>query len=332
MINVAICGYGALGHVHADSLAGFDDVCVKAVCDINPEKLAMQQVAFNIDAGECKFDISGSTTYTDYATMLETEALDAVVLAVPTDLHASFSIMAMNKGINVFCEKPMSISVEHCHDMIACRDENKVNLAIGQCLRFWGEYEYLKASIEDHRYGRLRSLHMERLGNAQGLSEWFLDHHRSGGALLDLHVHDVDWVNSVLGKPDRMNAVGHIGITGGVDDLIAIWEYGHTIVSIVGSWMYCGGFKMQYRAIFDEATLEYSIHTNPTLMEYKLGAEPKPIAVDTTSAYTREMRYFLDCVSKGQINEIVTAESTCESIALAHEEQLIIVNEYGRGA
>ncbi len=329
MIDVAICGFGALGHVHADSLAGFDDVCVKAVCDIDPDKLTMQQVAFNIDAGECKFDISGSTTYTDYATMLTHEKLDAVVLAVPTDLHAPFAIMAMEKGISAFSEKPMSITVENCHHMIAARDKNNVQLVVGQCLRFWGEYEYLKASIDDGRYGKLRSLHMERMGNAHSLSPWFLDHHRSGGALLDLHVHDVDWVNSALGKPQRIDAVGHIGITGGVDDLLSVWEYEDTTVSIVGSWMYHGGFRMQYRANFDDATLEYSIHTNPTLSECRLGAEPKAIEVDTASAYTKEMRYFLDCVSKGQQNDKIKAESTCESIALALEEQRIVISKMG---
>ena len=332
MINAALCGFGALGHVHADSLAGFDDVCVKAVCDINPDTLTRQQVAFNIDAGECKFNIAGSKTYTDFAMMLETEELDVVVLAIPTDIHAKYAMMAMEKGISVFSEKPMSHTVENCQQMIACRNKNGVQLMVGQCLRFWGEYEYLKASIEDNRYGKLRSLHMERMGNSTGLSDWYLDHHRSGGALLDLHVHDVDWVNSVFGVPEQIQAMGRVGATGGIDDLISMWKYGQTTVSLVGSWMYDGPFTMRYRAMFDDATLEYSIATNPTLVEYRIGQEPKKIEVDTNSAYTRELRYFMDCVKNGQPNTVTPAESTCVSIELALKEQQIINAQLGTGA
>lgn len=325
MLKAGICGFGALGHVHANSLSKLDGVEVKAVCDINPAQLSATEVKFNIAAEQGAFDVKTATPYLDFAEMLAREKLDLVIVTTPTDLHAPYSIMALDAGCHVFCEKPMSLSVEDCDRVIAARDRNRRQLMIGQCIRFWPEYEYLQACIQDGRYGKLQSLMMERIASYHVAGSWFNDHKRSGGAILDLHVHDVDWALSTLGRPDKMTARGVIGQTGGIDDISAIWQYGpSTILTIRGSWMY-SGFRMGYTAFFEDATVEYHPGTSIGFKVSQLwkGAIPG-IEVPQESGYFREMRYFLECLRAEHSNTRCTPESTRQSIETALAERAMV--------
>ncbi len=332
MIKAGICGFGGLGHVHANSLWSLADVAVSAVCDINPEQLAKKEVAFNIAQEASQFDISTANTYTAFSEMLDREELDVVVIALPTDLHADYSIEAMKRGCHVFCEKPMSLSDADCVRMIEARDKYNRQLAIGQCLRFWPEYEYLLECIRDGRFGKLQSLFMERMGGypSQDPSNWFMDHRRSGGALMDLHVHDLDWAQSAFGKPEYMSAIGVTGRTGGIDDTTVLLGYDGTAVTIRGSWMYAKQFTMGYKAMFEESTVEYGSSNAPGLTVSKPGVDgAEAVTVDTESAYVREMRYFLECVRGDHDNLRCPAESTRDSIVLAVQEKQIILNRQG---
>jgi predicted dehydrogenase len=322
MLKAGICGFGALGHVHANSLCKLDGVEVKAVCDINPDQLSATEVKFNIAAEQGVFDINSATRYLDYSEMLAREKLDLVVIATPSDLHADYSIMAMDAGCHVFCEKPMSLTVQDCDRVIAARDRNRRQLMIGQCIRFWPEYEYLQACVSDGRYGKLKSLMMERIASYHVAGSWFNDHKRSGGAILDLHVHDVDWTLMALGQPGKITARGLTGETGGIDDISSIWQYGDsTIVTIRGSWMY-SGFRMSYTAFFQNATVEYHPGTNIGFRVSRLwkGAI-QGIQVPQESGYPREMRYFLECVRGEHGNTRCTPENSRQSIETALRER-----------
>lgn len=331
MLNAGIVGFGGLGHVHANSLWQLEGVTVKAVCDINPQQLEKQEVTFNIEQAPNQFDISTCNTYLDCKQMLESEELDLVVVALPTYLHAEYSIMAMEHGASVFSEKPMALTTEQCDRMIEARDANQVQLMIGQCIRFWPEYEYLREILDDQTYGKLHSLYMQRGGSYPftDSSSWYADHNKSGGALLDLHVHDLDFMHYALGSPTKTCALGVVGTTGGVDDHTGIFQFDSgAICTIRCSWMIAAGFAMSYIAILENATLYYDASQQPTLKLFRTGAtEPETIEVETESAYVREMRYFLECVAGEHKNVRCPAESTRNSICLANEEQRLILGK-----
>jgi predicted dehydrogenase len=325
-LKVGICGYGGLGHVHASDLALMEDVEVTAVCDKRPEQLAAKEVAFNIDTGKKPFDIRQCRTYTNFNTMLRKEKLDVLVTALPTDLHAKFAIMAMNKGIHVFSEKPMALTARQCDAMIAARDKNKVQLLIGQCLRFWPEYEILLKAIREQTYGRLESLTMTRIGGYCGWAceNWFNDYKRSGGAILDLHLHDVDWAVHALGKPRSLTAAGFAGRTGGIDDVTALWEYENCLVTIRGSWKY-QTFAMTFQAFFENAAMDYGMHPNPALRVRKAGAaQDEILEVEAGSAYSRELQYLFACIRGEHANVICPAESTRDSVRMIELERKAI--------
>ncbi len=325
-LKIGICGYGGLGHVHAAGLAEMDDVEVMAVCDKRPGQLMAKETPINIASDKKPFDIRACRTYTNFARMLKRETLDVLVTALPTDLHAKFAITAMNRGIHVFSEKPMALNTRQCDAMIAARDKNKVQLQIGQCLRFWPEYQVLLKAVREQTYGKLVSLTMTRIGSLCGWApdHWFGDHKRSGGAILDLHLHDVDWVLYALGKPLTMTAGGFPGATGGIDDVTALWEYEDCLVSIKGSWKY-QGFVMSFQAFFEKGAMDYGIHPNPALRIRKAGAaQDELLPVESGSAYVNELRHLFACVRGEHPNEICSAESTRDSVRMIELERKAI--------
>ncbi len=325
-LKVGICGYGGLGHVHGGNLARMEDVEVVAICDKRPEQLAAKQVAINIDAGNRSSEPTAFRAYTDFGRMLRREKLDALITALPTDLHARLAIQAMNRGIHVFSEKPMALNARQCDAMIAARDKNKVHLMVGQCLRFWPEYRVLKKAVDEQTYGKLVALTMTRIGGYAGWDRdnWFGNHKRSGGAILDLHLHDVDWALHALGQPHAMTAGGTVGRTGGIDDVTALWEYENGLVTIKGSWKY-QAFAMTFQAFFENASMDYGIHPDPALRVRKAGAAKDEILpVEGANAYHEELRYFLGCVRGEHANELCSADSTRDSVRLIELERKAI--------
>ncbi|HBC85854.1 MAG TPA: hypothetical protein DCZ94_02760 [Lentisphaeria bacterium] len=316
-LKVGICGYGGLGRVHVGSMMGMEDVEIVAVCDNNPKKLESKEVKINIETNGPVFDIRNCRTYLDFRKMLKKEKLDAVVTALPTNIHAEYAVMAMKEGLHVFSEKPMALKVRECDKMIKARDDNKVQLQIGQCLRFWPEYEILKKAAEEKTYGPLKALTMIRIGGYSAWAEWFNDGKISGGAILDLHLHDVDWVQHALGLPKALVASGLKGITGEVDDVTAIWQYEDCIVSIRGSWMY-QTFSMSFQAFFENAAMDFGIHPD-TALRVKVKGEKEFRKVDLPTkenGYYRELKYFFDSIKGKEKNTVCTAESTKKSVEL----------------
>jgi len=300
------------------------DVKLVAVCDKRRGQLKAGTVETNLGVSKPEFDISTARPYTDFRKMLAREELDVVVTALPTDLHAPYAILAMEAGCHVFSEKPMALSVEECDRMIAVRDRTRRQLMVGQCLRFFPAYEALHEAVQDGRYGPLLSLSMERIGGYPRWSSenWFMDHRRSGGTILDLHLHDVDWAYYALGTPAAVQAAGRVGKTGGLDDVTAAWEYRRgPLVSFRSSWMYAG-FTMNFRALFENAVLEMGFPPDPGLFvhEHATGKRVK-VELPAASGYQRELEYFLDCVRGTQSNTKCPAESTRNSVRLVMLEK-----------
>lgn len=329
-LKVGICGYGGLGRVHVGSMMKMDDVEIVAVCDNNPKKFEPVEIKINIPHDGPVFDIKSCRTYLDFGKMLRKEKLDAVVTALPTHIHAKYAIMAMNEGVHVFSEKPMALNIRECDRMIAARDRNKVQLQIAQCLRFWPEFEILKQTAMEKHYGPLKSLTMTRIGGYCNWADpnWFNDGKLSGGAILDLHLHDVDWTQHALGLPKALVAAGSKGLTGEVDDVTAIWQYDGFIVTIRGSWMY-QTFSMSFQAFFEKAAMDFGIHPD-TALRVQVAGEKEFHKVELPTkdnGYFRELRYFFDCIGGKSKNTICTAESTKESVGLIMLENKSIAEQ-----
>ena len=259
-VKVALIGFGGIARSHYagyQRLAKTDaPLSLVAVCDINPDQLT-RQITINTSTEPVTLP-SDMHTYTDVDALIANEDFDMADVCLPTYLHKEFTVKLLRAGKHVLCEKPMALSSADCEEMLLASRESGKRLMIGQCLRFDSSYLHLKDAIESEKYGKLRSLTMNRLSALPiwGFEQWFRNTDRSGGCILDMHIHDVDMARFLLGEPDAVSVVSHDGETRWQWEHTRLY-YGDVTVSITGSWDETRGtpFVADYRAVFEKASL-----------------------------------------------------------------------------
>lgn len=327
MVKVGLIGIGFMGRGHLDNYIRLESegfpVKLVTLCDIDKEKFSKKSVEGNLDVGNGNYDFSKYHIYTDIDEMLEKEELDYVDIALPTYIHAEASIKALNKGLHVLCEKPMARSSKECAMMIEAAKRNNKKLMIGHCLRFWPAYEYLNECIKSGRYGKVLGAYFYRGGSTPiwSYQNWLLKREKSGGALLDQHVHDVDTVNWLFGKPKAVSTIGQIAIEGdGYDILSTNYLYDGIVVNTQDDWVLNGdyGFKMKFRVNFEKGNL---IYENGMLKDNPNGDKGFVPEISKDSAYYREIKHFAKCVIGDKPIEIATGETSMETIKIAEAEE-----------
>lgn len=325
MLKVGIVGMGGMGWFHAARHLKLSGAKLAAIADLVPERLEPRgAVQFNIESGGTTFDFSQVVRYDEASTLIAEADVDVVDICLPTYLHAEYAIKALEAGRHVICEKPMALSVADCDRMIAAALAADRRLMIAQCIRFWPEYRYLREKIEDETLGALLSLNLTRIGGRPLWSpdNWYLDPQRSGGALLDLHIHDVDYVNAVFGVPDMLHATGRSTTHPDSYDVIhACFNYAHgPQVHLHAGWSTAQiPFHAGFDAWFEKGFIRYA-NGELTVFDNLEHIEGRPADYEGGDAYLNEIAYFLDCVETGTLPTQCTPESTRDSIALIEQE------------
>lgn len=156
-----------------------------------------------------------------------------------------------------------------------------------------------------------------------------MDPARSGGTMLDLHVHDVDFVNSLLGAPDTIEASSRQAFPGSACQVIhALYGYAKgPQVSIHAGWSEVHmPFRAGYEAWFEGGFLRLDPDQTPSLRIYTDATGPKgePAAYPPADAYLTEIAYFLHCVQTCQEPVECPPESARDSLALIIREKTSI--------
>lgn len=166
MVRFGVLGLGFMGRTHLASLARHAEAKVVAVCDTEPERLAgsLAPGGGNVPVRGAAWEESGLRRVGKPEEVFAAADVDAVVLAVPTYLHADLAVAALLAGKHVFCEKPMALNLSDCDRMIAAARKGERVLMVGHCLRFWGEYLAAAEIVRSRELGHLQSIILTRRG------------------------------------------------------------------------------------------------------------------------------------------------------------------------
>jgi len=290
MLKVGLVGVGGISHSHIDAWEKMEDANLIAMCDIRPERME-------------KFP--DKHRYTDFDEMLANEEFDVIDICLPTYLHADFAVKAMEKGINVITEKPISLKEEDIDRVYKTAEKNNVKFMVAQVLRFWPEYELLKEIYETKKYGKLLSGTMTRLGCYPRWSwdGWMMDEKRSGLVPFDLHIHDLDFMVYAFGMPK----VAHQFRSKLPDqDFISIsYDFGDFQINSEASWYATSyPFTAEFRFQFENAVVanengKMLIHLRDDKkidLSEEAEGETGDINLPKSNAYANEIRYFADCI------------------------------------
>jgi UDP-N-acetylglucosamine 3-dehydrogenase len=171
-LKLAIVGVGGWGKNHARVLHDFGTLV--AICEIDLQR------------GKELADKYGATLYSSIDDMLNNERkLDACLVCTPTKTHYTIAKKIMEKGINVFVEKPLAFSSKECEEMTDIAEKKKVILTSGYVERFNPAVQEVKRLIDCNKYGDLLMMEFHR-ENRMPL------HVKDVGIIYDTAVHDID--------------------------------------------------------------------------------------------------------------------------------------------
>ena len=318
-LKAALIGFGEMGRIHAACYAKQKNVELTAICDIDKKKFEREKETVN-PGGNGKTDTSRAEEYGSFHDLFRNADFDILDICLPSHLHAEYAVKAMRAGCHVLCEKPMARTLAQADRMIRTARETDRKLMTAHCLRFAPNFNQLKEFVTDKKYGRLLRLDMRRHSNLPK-NPWRRNPAKSGGVLLDLHLHDTDYINWLWGLPEAVQTYGIVRDTGGIDELMTAYLYKKNgpVVNAEGSW--CRGTCFSsVTAVFQKATVE-AIGFNQ-LMICREGEETEEIRYDRNSnPYFNEIRYFAECILKNREPEQCLPRSTRDSIRIAAAEE-----------
>jgi len=327
MVRVGLVGVGFMGQQHFNIYEGMEGAQVVAVCDKLAERVAPQAPSIGGNIGEAtELDLSAQARYLCFDEMLDAGGFDVVDVCTPTPLHAEMTAKALAAGNHVICEKPMARSLQQCDAMIAAAEQAGRLLFIAQCIRFWPEYEVLARMIAAGELGEVRWARFVRQSPTPGWASegWLMDPEQSGGALLDLHIHDVDLILSVFGTPNAVvaRAMNIVSAGAAVDHVETSYLYDDLVCTAQGGWVFPGSFpfEMGFQVLGTRGLLEFSLAKDPVLRFYPTEGEPYTPEYEGGTGYDNELAYFVECIEAGQAPERVTPRSARESVRIVMAE------------
>lgn len=317
MIRVAMIGFGGIANAAHfppyKKLESEGKARLVAVCDIDEARFHGKA---KINIGESAEGLEKSfTPYTDWRKMLAAETVDMVDICLPTFLHAEVATEVLSMGYPVLSEKPMALNFAECQKMLEASQKSGKKLMIGQCLRFSNNYNFLKKAIEENTFGKLRTGIFRRFSAPPlwGWQNWYMDIQKSGGALQDLHIHDVDMIRYLLGEPQAVSC-DTTDFYSGDDVVYSRLFYKDATVLAIGDWSREGcDFKADFTVSFEKATVTLG---KEGVMVYPRGGAAYKAEVEGNDFYEAEIRYFAQLLENGGDNTENPPESAAMTIKL----------------
>ena len=323
MIRVGLVGYGFMGKMHAECYTAAGARIV-SLADVEADR--REEAAAKL----------GCESFDSIEALLNGPEVDAVDICTPTYLHEEHVLAAAAAGKHIFCEKPLSLKLESCERMVSAAKAAEVKLMVGHVVRFWPDCVVLKSVLDSGRLGRPIWASARRLSPPAtwAWQGWLQDPARSGGAILDLHIHDLDFLAWILGRPKQIASSGIKTETGAYDTALTMC-IGHAnggSSHAEGCLAMPDGFPFtnQLLVVCEKGSVLFDLTASPSLVVRPAGAPeeypevPAPVAgsaaaggnVSSLGGYYNEIVYFLNCLSENKQPETITPEEAAYAVRL----------------
>lgn len=313
--RLGIVGIGDMAWVHAAAAEGLG---IQLAIAAGGNRATAEELATATDA----------VFFESYDDLLADPSITAVDLCVPNDLHRSFAERAFAAGKHVLCEKPIALTLEDADAMIAGAETAGVTLMIGHLIRFWPEYVRLRDMILAGELGAVEWISLRRLTGVltaiAGREEWRARPTRSGGAAIDLQIHDLDFACCLLGTPRAIYSRGVRSPTGTWDHLLTSLSFDEVEVMVEASaLMQTAPFDMAFHVVAEGGIVTYryspalalqglddeeeseDVATVPSLRLYRVGEKTRDLYTPERDSFElaveAEIAEFVACVEQGKI-------------------------------
>ena len=305
-MNIVLVGPGGMGTVHYANYAHVPRARVVAVVGTT-------------EADQKKAGEWGLPIYPSITDACRKEQAELVDICAPTFLHKKLALESAACGMHTLTEKPIALSLCDAQEMYEAAEKARVQLYVGQALQFSLEAETLHQVVRDGRYGRPLDACFERLSAKPGWSQghWLLNPSQSGGLAFDLHIHDLDLIVSVFGKPKTVRYT-YCGAEESPAQYRFTYDCGGVNVSAEAAWFNaCIPFTARWRVYFERGMLVNDAHgltgydanggTTAFDVEEKVKI-PTGINLPPTGMFLRELSHFVKLADENKPSERVPKE------------------------
>jgi predicted dehydrogenase len=301
---------GFIGRIHLEASQKIPEARVVAVSTRRP--------------GEIRAAYPNVQAYINYADLVRDNRLDAVVICAPSYLHEQATVAAVECGRDVLCEKPMGLDAASAQRMLKAARAHSRILMVAQILRFWPQYARIKEMVDAGEIGTIRSIRAYRLNKYPTWAPWFRDPARSGGGLLDLQVHDIDFIHWLLGHPRSVYTVGIQSPTKGWDHVHTTLTYPGVQASVEASYLMpkAWPFSTGIHIMGTEGAIEYTFRVSTTLGArdqathcFRLYKNDGTVTEPTASPedmFTAQLSYFVHRIAERRPPNLCLPEETCQ--------------------
>lgn len=300
MLRVGIIGAGGIAGQHAFCYQHIPEAKVVAVADVIPERARKLAALFGADALDHGDKI------------IERNDVDVVDICVPTYLHCDFAVKAARAGKHILCEKPISLNVEQGLKMIEETEKARVKFMVAHVLRYFPESLRAKQIMEDGSIGDPVMVRTYRGGVHPGrVREWYADIDRSGGAIQDTVIHDLDFLKWCFGPVKEVYVKGNtFKKTPYLEyDLLMVEFRNGVIAHLTVDWSKPenGHFTTRMEIVGTKGMVEFNADESAPLhiLAAVDGSEQDGVAIPESpldprsNPYSREIIEFLNCVEHG---------------------------------
>jgi predicted dehydrogenase len=308
-MRVGVIGAGFIGAIHLDAYANMpEEVEVVGVADARPETAT---------AGAA---LVGAKAYSSYEELIATEEVDVVDICLPTAYHRELALAAARADKHVILEKPIARNLEDAGAIIEGFDGSERRLFVGHVVRFFPEYVRIKEMVDAGDLGTVGVARTSRRSPfLTGWNDWYADWRMSGGVLLDLVIHDFDFLRWSLGEVERVYARGVLGREYNRLDyaLVTLRFEGGAIAHVEGQWGYPGPFNYSIEVAGSRAmvTADSMEPTPVRLLGGAVDPGESPDFITGKSPFQTELEHFIRCAATGE-KPIVDARDAYEALRI----------------
>ncbi|MDB6023651.1 MAG: afr 7 [Pedosphaera sp.] len=328
-VNIGVAGIGFMGATHIKSYLKIPGARLAAICDATrlPKDGDLSGISGNIGDGKpLKLDMNEVKAYSNFDDLLADPYIDLVDLCVPTPQHHQLSIAALRAGKHVICEKPLARTPALCREIVEIAAKAKGFFMPAMVMRFWPEWAWLKKAIDEKTYGKVLAARFRRVSGPPGWSKAsYFKGEDSGGALLDFHIHDTDFVQFCFGRPRSVFSTGTTRFSGAVDHVVTAYQFASGVPVVAeGSWLMADsyGFKMEYTVNFEKATADFDIGRGADALKlHEEGQQTRTVQCAAEDGYVVELRHMIQSIQNGVPPSIVTAADGLSAVEICDAEE-----------
>lgn len=304
-MRVGILGCGGMGKVHGRHYRSMPDVNL-LIYDISSAKIE-------------EFLKTNSATVADSAEDLIKKS-DIVDICLPTFLHYEFAKRSLEAQKPTLCEKPLCRTVHECLSLIEIAEKKKTPLMPAQVVRFFPEFRKAHDIIQSGTIGKPAAIRTRRGGRfPTSAATWMANHELSGGIILDLMIHDFDWIRWTFGEIETVFADALTFANPKNTDyaLATLSLKSGAIAHVEGTWADPAGFRVTFSVAGSKGLIEHDSRNTNTLRISAEGTNlPQSPLHTQDDPYFLQLKTFLNAV-KSNIKTPVSPIDGLSAVAIA---------------